>query len=128
MSILSGSKIVYVPLRPYVKNPASSADWSWDTVELEAAFTAKTKLIIINTPNNPLGKVYSKQELEKIAELCIKHNTICIADEVYEHITYDKPHFRIGWNKKTSKTHQAYSNNNCIYFVKLVCPACGKEP
>ncbi len=63
--------------------------------ELEAAFTSKTKVIVINTPNNPLGKIYSREELEKVAELCIKHNVICIADEVYEFITYDKPHIRI---------------------------------
>lgn len=65
--------------------------------ELKAAFTSKTKVIIINTPNNPLGKVYTKEELQTIADLCIKNNTICIADEVYEHLTYDKPHLRIGF-------------------------------
>ena len=99
ISAIAGAKCVFVPLRPKSKvtdGPTSSADWCWDVKELEAAFTSKTKMIIINTPNNPLGKVYTKEELEKVAELCIKNNTLCIADEVYEHITYDRPHIRIG--------------------------------
>ena len=98
MTIIPGGKCVFVPLQPKKlesKQPTSSADWSWDEKELESAFNAKTKLIIINTPNNPLGKVYSKEELQKIADLCIKHNLICISDEVYENITYDREHTRI---------------------------------
>lgn len=101
-ALLAGGKCVFVPLKPIKSTsaaldaPTSSADWTWDYKELEAAFSSKTKLIIINTPNNPLGKVYSKQELEQVADLCIKHNTLCISDEVYEHITYDRAHFRIG--------------------------------
>lgn len=100
MAVLAGAKCKFVPLKPqkstHDNKPITSGDWSWDVNELEAAFTSKTKVIVINTPNNPLGKVYTQQELEKIAELCIKHNVICIADEVYEHIVYDKPHIRIG--------------------------------
>ena len=101
LSVIAGAKCVYVPLKPKVKltdGPTSSADWCWDLNELKAAFTSKTKVIIINTPNNPLGKVYTKEELQTIADLCIKNNTICIADEVYEHITYDRPHLRIGFH------------------------------
>ena len=94
MSILAGAKCVFVPLKPKASSTddtreRTSAEWSWDDAELEAAFTPKTKLIIINTPNNPLGKVYSQKELEQVAALCIKHNVICISDEVYEHIVYD---------------------------------------
>ena len=99
MAAIAGAKCKFVPLKPKnnsAQQVGSSADWSWDESELEAAFGPKTKLIVINTPNNPLGKVYNKEELQKIADLCIKHNTLCIADEVYEHITYDKPHIRIG--------------------------------
>ena len=96
------AKIVYVTLRPPSGEPAKSDgyiyanDWCWDEKELESAFTSKTRAILINTPNNPLGKVYTCKELEKIAELCIKHNVICVSDEVYEHYTFDNPHIRIG--------------------------------
>lgn len=75
---------VYVPLRPSKKGPLSSADWLLDRQELVSKFTAKTRMIIVNNPNNPLGKVYSRDELEFIAGLCIKHNVICVSDEVYE--------------------------------------------
>lgn len=97
MSVVAGAKVRYVPLKPPQTNEVTTSDsWRWDENELEQAFTDKTKLIVINTPNNPLGKIYRKEELEKIAELCIRHNTLCIADEVYEHIVYDRPHIRIG--------------------------------
>lgn len=99
MGVIAGAKCKFVALKPKANSSGakltSSADWSWDEAELEQAFTSKTKLIVINTPNNPLGKIYTQQELEKIAQLCIKHNTLCIADEVYEHITYDRKHTRI---------------------------------
>lgn len=74
----------------------SSADWVLDEQELESAFNNKTKAIILNTPNNPLGKVFTKSELTIIADLCKKWNVLCIADEVYEWMVY-KPnqHVRI---------------------------------
>jgi kynurenine---oxoglutarate transaminase / cysteine-S-conjugate beta-lyase / glutamine---phenylpyruvate transaminase len=99
MAVSAGGVCKFVPLKPKLGQTSggltSTADWGWDDNELEAAFTSKTKVIIINCPNNPLGKVYTQQELEKIAELCIRHNVICISDEVYEHITYDRKHLRI---------------------------------
>lgn len=60
-------------------------------------FNSRTRLIIVNTPNNPIGKVFTRDELEHIAELCQKHQVICISDEVYEWITYDpnKKHIRM---------------------------------
>jgi len=64
-------------------------DLSVDEEAWNAAFTGKTRAIIINTPNNPTGKVFSKQELAFIADLCIDHNVIAITDEIYEHILYD---------------------------------------
>ncbi len=53
-------------------------------------FNSRTRLIIVNTPNNPIGKVFTLEELEHIASLCQKHDVICISDEVYEWITYDE--------------------------------------
>lgn len=60
-----------------------------DPVALESAFSPKTKLVLLNTPHNPTGKVFSKDELEVIAGLCRKYDAIVVADEVYEHLTYD---------------------------------------
>lgn len=70
-------------------------DWSIDEAELAAAFSDKTRAIIINTPNNPTGKVFTREELSVIADLCRKWDVIAITDEIYEHILYDKPHVRM---------------------------------
>lgn len=74
-----------------------SSDWVLDPAELASKFNSKTKSIILNTPHNPIGKVFSLQELTMIADLCKKWDVLCIADEVYEHLVY-KPykHIRIG--------------------------------
>jgi N-succinyldiaminopimelate aminotransferase len=64
-------------------------DWTFDPEELAQAFNARTRAVIVNTPHNPTGKVYSRDELAIIAELCLKHDTVAITDEVYEHIIYD---------------------------------------
>jgi aminotransferase len=84
-AILSGATPRYVTLY--------APDWHFDGDELAAAFNDNTKAIIINTPNNPTGKVFSRQELEAIAELCQKWDVIAITDEIYEHILFnDKKH------------------------------------
>src|SRR5580658_2393669 len=64
-------------------------DWRFDPNELRRAFSPRTKAIIINTPNNPTGKVFSREELTYIASLCQEFDTLAITDEIYEHITYD---------------------------------------
>lgn len=64
-------------------------DFPIDVDELESCFTSRTRLLLLNTPHNPTGKVFSREELEVIAGLCIRHNTIVVTDEVYEHLTYD---------------------------------------
>jgi aspartate/methionine/tyrosine aminotransferase len=79
--ILSGATPRYVTLH----EPA----WTFDPDELAAAFNEKTKAIIINTPNNPTGKVFTREELDTIAALCRKWDAIAISDEIYEHIVYD---------------------------------------
>ncbi|HEX4346271.1 MAG TPA: aminotransferase class I/II-fold pyridoxal phosphate-dependent enzyme, partial [Vicinamibacterales bacterium] len=80
-AILSGATPRYVTLR----EPA----WTFDPDELAAAFNENTKAIILNTPNNPTGKVFSREELEAIAALCRKWDVLAISDEIYEHIIYD---------------------------------------
>jgi aminotransferase len=87
-AILSGATPRYVTLR--------APDWSFDDDELAAAFNDQTKAIIINTPNNPTGKVFNRPELEIIAGLCHKWNAIAITDEIYEHILFnDHKHIAI---------------------------------
>jgi aminotransferase len=63
-------------------------DWNFDLEELRAAFSPKTKAIILNNPHNPTGKVFTADELMQISGLCLEFNSLCITDEIYEHITY----------------------------------------
>jgi len=78
---MAGGIPVYVPL--------DTPDWTLDAEKLRSAFTDSTRAIIINTPNNPTGRTFTRAELEAIAALCVEHDTLCITDEVYEHLTYD---------------------------------------
>jgi aspartate/methionine/tyrosine aminotransferase len=78
---IAGATPRYVTLR----EPA----WRFDEAELAAAFGNRTRAIVLNTPGNPTGKVFSREELEAIARLCIKHGVLAITDEIYEHIVYD---------------------------------------
>ncbi len=65
-------------------------DWSVDRSHLQDAFSAKTKLVVVNTPHNPTGKVFSKEDLQFIADLCIQYNTYVLLDEVHisAHVLY----------------------------------------
>uniref|UniRef100_A0A4W2BXF2 Kynurenine--oxoglutarate transaminase 1 n=1 Tax=Bos indicus x Bos taurus TaxID=30522 RepID=A0A4W2BXF2_BOBOX len=69
--------------------PDSSSNWQLDPTELASKFTSRTKAFILNTPNNPLGKVFSKEELELVASLCQQHDVVCISDEVYQWMVFD---------------------------------------
>ena len=80
-AILSGATPRFVKLRP--------PDWTFDPAELAAAFGPATKAIIVNTPNNPTGKVFERAELEAIRDLCVQWNAFAITDEIYEHMLYD---------------------------------------
>jgi L-glutamine---4-(methylsulfanyl)-2-oxobutanoate aminotransferase len=87
-AVISGAVPRYVHLED---------DFSLDEEAWKAAFTKKSRAIILNTPNNPTGKVFTKKELSFIADLCIDHNMVAITDEIYEHILYDgKKHISIG--------------------------------
>ncbi len=79
--ILSGATPRYVTLE--------ASNWTFSKEHLSKAFNEKTKAIIVNTPNNPTGKVFNREELEWIAELCIDQDVYAITDEIYEHILYD---------------------------------------
>ena len=80
-SILCGCARKLVSLRP--------PDWSFDREELRRAFSPRTKAIILNSPNNPTGRVFNREELEYIAGLCQEFDALAITDEIYEHILYD---------------------------------------
>jgi aspartate/methionine/tyrosine aminotransferase len=85
-SILSGAKPRFVKLRP---PETSEGEWRFDERELRSVFHNHTKAIILNTPNNPTGKVFTREELELIRDLCVEFNVLAITDEIYEHIIYD---------------------------------------
>ncbi|MFI5371614.1 MAG: pyridoxal phosphate-dependent aminotransferase [Candidatus Eisenbacteria bacterium] len=83
-AVLCGATPRFVRLR--------EPDWHIDAAELEAAFGDRTRAIVINTPNNPTGKVFTRAELEHIAALCRKWDVIAITDEIYEHMVYEGEH------------------------------------
>ncbi|KAJ2749863.1 arylformamidase, partial [Coemansia nantahalensis] len=98
--IMAGGRPVYVPLRVCTsKDPAkeviSSSDWKLDSAELEAAISSNTRILVLNTPHNPVGKVFARGELEEIAAIAKRHNLLVVADEVYEHLTYGVEHVSI---------------------------------
>jgi aminotransferase len=83
-AILAGATPVFVPLE--------GLDWKLDPDKLRAAFSDRTRAIVVNTPHNPTGRVFTRDEISLIAELCIKHDVIAITDEIYEHIRYAGSH------------------------------------
>ena len=85
-TILADAKPVYVPLEPGMP---------LDLDRLRAAFSSRTRAIIVNTPSNPAGRVLTRPELEAISALCVRHNALAITDEIYEHILYEGEHIPI---------------------------------
>ncbi|HUF66596.1 MAG TPA: aminotransferase class I/II-fold pyridoxal phosphate-dependent enzyme [Gemmatimonadaceae bacterium] len=83
-AILSGAKPMYVPLEP--------PDWRLDPDRLREAFNRHTRAIVLNTPHNPTGRVFTRDEMELVAALCIEHDALVFTDEIYEHIVYDGSH------------------------------------
>jgi aminotransferase len=86
-AILAGATPRFVPLRP--------PDWSFDPDALRAAVGPKTRGIVLNTPNNPTGKVFSREELQAVADVAIAHDLVVFSDEIYEHILYEGTHVPI---------------------------------
>jgi kynurenine aminotransferase len=88
-----GAIPTYVPLTPPTD---TNPQWTLDMDLFRKAFTPKTKVLILNTPHNPVGKVFTREELQAIAEVCIEHNVIVLSDEVYDCMLYDgREHVRI---------------------------------
>ncbi|MFI4881051.1 MAG: aminotransferase class I/II-fold pyridoxal phosphate-dependent enzyme, partial [Phycisphaerales bacterium JB064] len=88
---MAGAKLLPVTL-----NPGTDGQWGFDENALRAAFASKPRAILLNTPHNPTGKVFSPDELSLIAELCVAHDVIAITDEVYDHLVYEGDHRRLG--------------------------------
>jgi N-succinyldiaminopimelate aminotransferase len=84
---MAGAQRRVVQLRP--------PDWSFEPEELERAITPRTRLILLNTPHNPTGKVFSRRELEIIADACVRHGLLAVTDEVYERLVYESPHLSL---------------------------------
>lgn len=88
---MAGGKVVYIPLQPPkdgATKVTSASDWTVDIKTVEKAITSKTKMLVMNSPHNPIGKVFSREELQAIGDLCVKHNIIIVSDEVYDRLYY----------------------------------------
>ncbi len=100
-AILSGAVPRYVTLH--------EPDWSIDPEELRAAFGPRTRGLVLNSPHNPTGKVFSRAELELVAELCVEHDVVAFTDDIYEHIVYAGEHIPLatlpGMAERTVSIH-----------------------
>jgi N-succinyldiaminopimelate aminotransferase len=81
---LAGARLRRVPLHP--------PEWRFDAAELEAAVTDRTRLVLLNSPHNPTGRVLARSELEAVAAVCREHDLIAVTDEVYEHLVFEGEH------------------------------------
>lgn len=96
-AILAGARPVFIPLE--------APDWTFDPDRLRAAFSSRTKAIIVNTPHNPTGRVFTRDELDLIAELCVANDVWAFTDEIYEHIRYaGKHHLLASWPGMRERT------------------------
>src|SRR4051794_17793556 len=87
-SYAAGIALAQARRRPVTLRPQPDGRYAFDPAELRAAFSARTRLVLLNSPHNPTGKVYTRAELELIAELCQEFDAIAVTDEVYEHLVF----------------------------------------
>ncbi len=125
---LAGARMRGVLLRP----PADGSGSFWfDEEELRRAFNPKTRLILLNTPHNPTGKVFTKEELTLVAELCQEHDVIAVTDEVYEHLLFDgrQHHSLAGLPGMADRTLTVSSGGKSFSFTGWkIGWACGPAP
>lgn len=126
--IFNGGKPVYVPLHPpqTTEGTTKGSDWKLDLEEFERAFTDRTKVVIINTPHNPSGKCFTREELQGLADICTRHNVLVLADEV------------VSWTslrcRSTSLTLLVCISTTALpttvqnTYESPPCQACGTEP
>jgi N-succinyldiaminopimelate aminotransferase len=105
-------------------------DFTFDPDELAAAFTAKTKVLLLNTPHNPTGKVFTRDELTLIAGLCIEHDVVAVVDEVYEHLVFDGEHIPLATLPGMAERTLTISSAGKIFSFTgwKIGWACGPEP
>ncbi|MGH9045144.1 MAG: pyridoxal phosphate-dependent aminotransferase [Acidimicrobiales bacterium] len=84
LAALAGARHRVVPLVP--------PQWTFDPAALEAAVSSRARLVVVNSPHNPTGKVFSALELDQIAQVCVSHDLVAVTDEVYEHLVFDGSH------------------------------------
>ncbi|MGY0232533.1 pyridoxal phosphate-dependent aminotransferase [Longispora urticae] len=102
------------------------AGYAFDPDELRAAFTPRTRLVLLNSPHNPTGKVFTRAELTLISELCVEHDVIAVCDEVYEHLVFDGEHLPLagfpGMRDRTLQISSAGKTFSCTgWKVGWVC-------
>ena len=119
---MAGARLRVVPLR--------APDWSFDPDELRAAVGDRTKVVLLNSPHNPTGKVFTRDELALIAEVCVERDVIAVTDEVYEHLIYDGEHLPLasfpGMGERTVTISSAGKTFSLTGWK--VGWACGPEP
>jgi len=119
---MAGASRRVVQLRP--------PEWSFDPEELAAAITPRTRLLLLNTPHNPTGKVFGRDELAEIARLCVERDILAVTDEVYEHLVYEGEHLPLaGFPGMRDRTVTISSGAKSFSFTGWkVGWACGAEP
>jgi aminotransferase len=108
-AILAGAVPRYVTLH--------EPDWSIDPDELRAVFTSRTRAVIVNSPHNPTGKVFSRSELELIAGLCVEHDALAITDDIYQHIVYTGEHIPLATLRGMAERTIAIDSMSKTYSV-----------
>ncbi|RMJ11151.1 hypothetical protein CDV36_009221 [Fusarium kuroshium] len=117
---MAGGVVRYVPLSPPADGDtaiSSSGDWTLDMEKLKSTFNSKTRMLVLNYPHNPVGKVFSTDELSAIGKLRVKHNTIIIADDVYYSLTQDI--LRHGLEDWIPHRPRAFSQEACASGYEL---------
>jgi N-succinyldiaminopimelate aminotransferase len=119
---MAGATASMVPLR--------TPSWRFEEADLRRAITARTRLILVNSPHNPTGKVFSRDELDLIARLCVEHDLLCVTDEVYEHLIFEGQHLPLAtWPGMAERTLTISSAGKTFSFTGWkVGWACGPGP
>jgi N-succinyldiaminopimelate aminotransferase len=119
---MSGARRRVVTLR--------APDFSFDPDELADAFNANTKVLLLNTPHNPTGKVFTREELDLLARLCIEYDVVAVVDEVYEHLVFDGEHIPLATLPGMAERTLTISSAGKIFSFTgwKIGWACGPEP
>lgn len=124
---MCGATLKRVPLRVVEDDKLKAKRWVFDLNEFASAFTSKTRLVILNTPHNPTGKVFTEAELTSIAEVVKKYpDVVVLSDEVYEHIVFDAESSTEGGDKPSPRRHLGFADLPGMYNRTLTVSSAGK--